>query len=402
MLFDLEKKIKNTIVHKMKNSDEILFSDTTLRDGEQTPGVFFGSEDKINIAKCLVELGVHSIDVGFPSCSEGEKKAIRAVVENIKGPIMTTLCRAKKQDIDDSYEVLKNVSSLKRGISIFLGSSPQQREKLGKTKQEIIEMAKESINYAKKYFKIISFSPEDASRTEPDFLVELYNEAVKLGVSNIGFTDTVGILDPEETVNYVKYINENVNGIEDVLFAIHFHNDLGMAVANSLAAIKTGYVNIFQGTVGGIGERSGNTAIEPVVMALKLKDYGKKTKINMEKFQEVSQLVQKLSGIKFSPFTPVIGKNIFRTEAGIHQDGILKNPETYEIFSPESVGVDKRELIIGKHSGRNAIFSKLRDLGYQVGNDGLSAEIKKYCDENGIIEDSKLIDFAREYEKKKI
>ncbi|MEK6951500.1 MAG: pyruvate carboxyltransferase, partial [Nanoarchaeota archaeon] len=264
---------KKQFVHYIKDSDEILVSDTTLRDGEQMPGVLFTPENKREIADYLTKMGVYSIDAGFPVCSEGERRAIKEIAKSSRGlinPIITTLSRAKREDIDASYETLSSLNRARRGISIFLGSSPQHRKKLGKEKEEIIEMTRDSINYAKGYFNIISFAPEDASRTELEFLIRLYETAIVAGVSCIGFTDTVGYLTPSKTKEYVNEINRNVTGIEDVLFAIHFHNDLGLAVANSLEAIKTGYVDIFQGTIAGIGERSGNTAIEPVVMALKL------------------------------------------------------------------------------------------------------------------------------------
>ncbi len=364
------------------------------------PEIFFTPEQKVEIANYLAKMGVHSIDAGFPICSKEERKAVKAVAENSKGlikPIITTLCRAKAEDIDASYNCLKSLSKIRGGVSIFLGSSPEHRKKLRKTKKEILEMTTYSIKYAQKYFDIISFSPEDASRTELDFLVELYNEAIKSGASNIGFTDTVGILTPNETKEKINYINKNTNGIEDVLFAIHFHNNLGLAVANSLAAIETGYVNIFQGTIGGIGEGSGNAPIEPVVVALNLKNYKKKTKIKTHMLQGAADLVERLSNLKFNPYTPIIGKNVFRTEAGIHQDGILKSPDTYEIFPPEYIGVKERKFIIGKHSGRNAIFTKLKELGYKINEEDRDKKekiynaIKDYCDTHGPISNSKLL-----------
>ena len=394
-LFNYAKK---EFIHYLKKNNEILVSDTTLRDGEQMPGVFYTPSQKLEIASYLAQMGVHSIDAGFPICSEGEKQGVKAIASNIsryKGirPIITTLSRAKKEDIDASYDCLKNLSKMRRGVSIFLGSSPQHRKKLGKEKKEILQLATDSINYAKQYFDIISFAPEDASRTELEFLVELYTEAIKAGASNIGFTDTVGILTPEETKSYVTHINKNVKGIEDVLFAIHFHNDLGLAVANSLAAIETGYVNVFQGTIGGIGERSGNTPIEPIVVALNLKDYPKKTKIKTQMLSGAYNLVKKFSQIPFSPFTPIVGDNIFKTEAGIHQDGILKSPDSYEIFPPEYVGVKKREFAIGKHSGRHAIFAKLEELecDFKCKEEEIYRDIKDYCDSHGSISDEKLL-----------
>ncbi len=389
MMNTLKNSIRKKIVHKLKNNNEILVSDTTLRDGEQMPEVFFTPEEKTEIAKYLKNLGVHSIDAGFPIVSEGERVAIKKVVKNVKGitkPVITTLSRAKKQDIDASYDVLKDLNVMRRGISIFLGSSPQHRRKLGKTKKEIVEMIRNSVEYAKNYFDIISFSPEDASRTEFEFLKEIYEQAIESGASAIGFTDTVGILTPEKTKEYINFIGRNVKGLEDVVLAVHFHNDLGLAVANTLEAIKTNYVSIFQGTIGGIGERSGNTAIEPVIMALEMHkdEYKKKTKIKTELLTESYNLVRRLSQIGFNPFNPIVGENIFRTEAGIHQDGILKNPDTYEIFSPEKVG-QSREFVIGKHSGRHAI------INIEGREEKIYSQVKNYCDNNGIISDSQLL-----------
>lgn len=401
MLNILQKKV----IHRIKESNEVLISDTTLRDGEQMPEVFFTPEQKVKIANYLADMGVYTIDAGFPVCSEGEKKCIKEVAENFRGiskglikPVITTLARAKKEDIDASYECLKRLR-IKKGISIFLGSSPQHREKLRKTKEEILEMAKDSINYAKQYFNIISFSPEDASRTELDFLNKLYKEVINAGASVIGFTDTVGILDPDETKKFVFEINKI--GLEEVLLAVHFHNDLGMAVANSLSAIETGYVNIFQGTIGGIGERSGNAQLEAVVMALELnKKYKKKTRIKTEMLTGAYELVKEFSKIGFSPFTPIVGENIFRTEAGIHQDGILKNPETYEIFPSERVG-RKREFVIGKHSGRHAVFTKFKELGYNIPvseQEKFYNAVKVHCDSHGCIYDFEK--FFKEYKIK--
>ena len=402
---------KKQVIHHIRNSNEILVSDTTLRDGEQMPFVFFTPSQKTEIANLLVKTGVHSIDAGFPICSEGEKQGIKAIVENAKKsylrPIITTLSRAKKEDIDASYECLQCLNKARRGISIFLGSSLEHRRKLGRSKQEIIEMTRDSVNYAKNFFEIVSFSPEDASRTELEFLVELYSEAIKAGASSIGFTDTVGILTPDETKNFIRHINKNVRGIENALFAVHFHNNLGLAVANTLAGIETGHINIFQGTVGGIGEGAGNTAIEPVVMALKLhkNEYKKYTKIKTEMFHELYKVVKKYSEIELSPFTPVVGENIFRTEAGIHQDGILKNPETYEIFPPEKVGIKKRVFVLGKHSGRHAIFLKLNELGYNLTkekNEKIYRNIKGYCDMHGAVSDSKLSEIIKGIENEHV
>ncbi len=379
----LTKIAKKAIIYEMKRNSLLYISDTTLRDGEQMPkGTLFPYE-KVEIAKYLEKIGVHSIDAGFPASCYSEIESVRDVAKEVKKPIITALCRAKNEDIDSAYEALKDKAFNRRGVSIFIGSSLQHREhKLNKSKSEIIDLATKAIQYASKYFAIVSFSPEDASRTEPDFLVELYEKAIEAGAGNIGFTDTVGILNPETTREYVLEICERVKNFDKSLFAIHFHNDLGMAVANSLAAIKTGYVDIFQGTLLGVGERAGNASLEQVVLATSLSldnNYPKKSGIELTGLRDACEIVARYMGIKIPMYQPIVGENIFRTEAGIHQHGILQNPDTYEIYSPNIIGAE-REFVLGKHSGSHAVERFLKQNDLNMTNEKFALVYKKFKD----------------------
>lgn len=356
--------VKQVVIQHHRRSGKVLFSDTTLRDGEQMPGASLEPNEKLRIAHGLAEFGVHSIDAGFPASSAQDIAAIQLMIGELKGPVLTALCRTIEQDIDAADEALKGQPVPKRGVSLFCGTSPLHREaKLNKSKAEILEIIARTVRYATERFEIVAFSPEDASRTEPEFLVEAYQVAIKAGATTIGFPDTVGILTPEMTREKLRHLRAEVQGINNVLFAVHFHNDLGLAVANTLAAIQEG-ANIVQGTITGIGERAGNTALEEVAIAMSLHpdQYGDLGKLNLEKLVPLCRQVAELTGIPLVPQKPVAGPNIFATGAGIHQDGLLKNPETYLPYLPDRVGGDEIHLVLGRHSGKHAVQSRLREL----------------------------------------
>jgi 2-isopropylmalate synthase len=359
--------VKQVVISHHQRSNAVLFSDTTLRDGEQMPGATLEPEDKLRIAHALEEAGVHSLDAGFPASSESDCEAIRKMVDEIRKPVLTCLCRTTYGDVDAADKVLKGHPIHKRGVSLFCGTSPLHREyKLNKSKDEILNLIADTVSYAAERLAIVAFSPEDASRTEPEFLCQCYQAAIDAGATTIGFPDTVGILTPDKARDYVRQIFEDVPNISKALLAVHFHNDLGLAVANTLACIEEG-AHVVQCTINGLGERAGNASLEEVAMALALHEdqYGRTAKIDTTKLAPLCQLVAELTGIPLALNKPVGGSNIFATEAGIHQDGLLKNPDTYLPFRPEKVGAEGIRLVLGRHSGRRAVAHHLEDLGFQ-------------------------------------
>ena len=344
------------------------FSDTTLRDGEQMPGASLQPTEKVAIARALAEAGVSSIDAGFPASAPSEIEAIQRIVREVPGCSISALCRTLPGDIDKAWEALSEARPNARSVSLFLGTSPLHREyKLRRSVPELLHLVRTSVEYARNEFAIVSFSPEDASRTEPDVLWQFYREAIDAGASVVGFPDTVGVLDPGGVRNAIRSIQDNVPNLDRARLAVHFHNDLGLATANTLAALREG-VSIVQCTVNGIGERAGNTAFEEVVMAIALhgREWKLQTKISVDKLWNLGQLVSQLTGIPIPANKAVLGRNIFTTEAGIHQDGLLKNPDTYLPFRPELVGAPELRLVLGKHSGRAAFADRLAALGYTL------------------------------------
>ncbi|WP_437230042.1 homocitrate synthase/isopropylmalate synthase family protein [Planctomicrobium sp. SH661] len=363
-----KNRIKREIIRHHRRSGTLLFSDTTLRDGEQMPGATLEPHEKLRIAQALEALGVHSLDAGFPASSTADVEAIKMMVPVIKRPVLTALCRTLPDDIQQADEALAGRPQHKRGVSLFCGTSPLHREhKLQKSRTEILKLVCNAIAFAAERFEIIAFSPEDASRTEPDFLKEIYEAAIDAGATTVGFPDTVGILTPEKSRDAIRRIQDEVSNLDRALLAVHFHNDLGLAVANTLAAIQEG-VNVVQGTMNGIGERAGNTALEQVALTMSLHpdEYGEPERIDLTQLAPLCKLVAELSGIPIPVNQPVAGDNIFATEAGIHQDGLLKHPDTYLPFRPERVGAGEIQLVLGRHSGRRAVRHRLEELGFQV------------------------------------
>ena len=390
----VKNSIRRTIIGHHRRSGVVLFSDTTLRDGEQMPGATLRPEDKVEIAHALAEAGVHSLDAGFPACAPSEIEAIRQIVEQVQGPVITALCRTMPADVDAAAEALCNASQLRRGVSLFLATSPIHREhKLGKSKGQILDILTSSLAYARQTFDIVAFSPEDASRTEIDFLCEVYREAIDAGATTVGFPDTVGFLTPEKVRKIIRTLQDRVPNFERALLAVHFHNDLGLATANTLAALEEG-ANIVQCTVNGIGERAGNASLEEVVMALTLHadQYKRKLKINPAKLTSLSRLVAERTGVAVAANKAVVGDNIFATEAGIHQDGLLKHQDTYLPFRPEVVGADGIRLVLGKHSGRRAVVDRLFHMGHELSDrqiDRLIDRIKSL--DKGVSVDDELL-----------
>ena len=390
--------VKHAVISHHRRSDTVLFSDTTLRDGEQMPGATLEPDEKLQIAQALEATGVHSLDAGFPASSQADIDAIRRMVGVIKGPVLTALCRTIRGDVDAADEALEGNPRHKRGVSLFCGTSPLHREhKLKKDKSQVRDLIIDTVGYAAEKFDIVAFSPEDASRTEREFLVECYREAIAAGASTIGFPDTVGVLTPEKARDTIRYIQDNVPDIGKALLAVHFHNDLGLAVANTLACVQEG-ANVVQCTVNGIGERAGNASLEEVAMSLALHpdQYGVKIKIDTSKLYDLTQLVAELTGIGLSPMKPVGGDNIFATEAGIHQDGLLKNPDTYLPYRPGKVGAPGVRLVIGRHSGRRAVAHRLHELGVELSDEQVMGVLEgiKEVPKDVPIDDDLLKDLA--------
>jgi len=371
--------VKEQVIRHHKRSGVLMFSDTTLRDGEQMPGATLDPDDKLRIARALEALGIHSLDAGFPASSQADVIAIKKMVPEVKSLVLTALCRTVKSDIDAADEALDGRAIHKRGVSLFCGTSPLHRQyKLQKSETEILKLIVDAVQYATERFEIVTIGPEDASRTELPYLCEVLKEAIAAGATSIGFTDTVGILTPDRTRDMIRYIQDHVPNLDKALFGVHFHNDLGLAVANTLVAVQEG-VNVVQGTINGIGERAGNIPLEEVAIAMDLNQdlYGPPGKLDMTKLVSTCRLVADLTGIPIPVNKPVAGDNLFATEAGIHQDGLLKHPDTYLPYRPERIGADGIRLVLGRHSGRRAVAQRLEELGLRPSDDQVALVLQR-------------------------
>ena len=340
--------------------------DTTLRDGEQTPGVNFSFDERLSIAKQLEKWGVDVIEAGFPASSTGSFKSVEAISKALTTTAVCGLARCKKSDIDAVYEATK--CAAKPRVHVFIATSPiHLQHKLKMTQEEVLASIKEHVSYAKSLFDIVQFSPEDASRTDQEFLIKSVQTAVDAGATIINIPDTVGYSYPSEYGAIFKSLITNIKAENEIIYSAHCHDDLGMAVANSLAAIENGAKRI-EGTVNGIGERAGNTSLEEIALALYVRKdhYGIETKIKLEQTKLTSDLISRYAGIRVPRNKAIVGQNAFSHESGIHQDGVLKNPETYEIMTPQLVGISKNELPLGKLSGKHAFAEKLKTLGYDI------------------------------------
>ncbi|MDD2269496.1 MAG: 2-isopropylmalate synthase [Eubacteriales bacterium] len=354
--------------------------DTTLRDGEQAPGCSMNLDEKVEIAKQLELLGVDIIEAGFAISSPGDFKSVEIVAGVIKNSRVASLARAVQKDIDTAYEAVKNAVSPR--IHVFLATSPiHMQHKLKMTPDQVIERIKNSVSYAKTLCSDIQFSAEDAMRSDKEFLALAVQTAIEAGAAVVNIPDTVGYITPEEMYSRIRYLYETVKGIEKVDVAVHCHNDLGMAVANSLAGVKAGARQV-ECTINGIGERAGNAALEEVVMALKTRKpfFGCESRIDTKQINRTSKLVYNIIGHTPAINKPIIGANAFAHEAGIHQHGVLADKSTYEIMVPEEIGITKNNLVIGKHSGKHAIADKIRELGYTFDENQLASYYEKIID----------------------
>ncbi len=362
----------------MKKKRKVLIFDTTLRDGEQSPGASLTIREKLRIARQLVKLGVDCIEAGFPAASEGDRRAVAAVAAEIKDTGVAALARCLPGDIETAARALAKAARPR--IHVFLATSRIHREfKLGKAKEEIVRQAAASVRTARKYFDEVEFSPEDASRTELNFLAEVVGEVIAAGAGTVNIPDTVGYSTPEEYGGIISYLKENVPDISRAVISVHCHNDLGLAVANSLSAVRAGAGQV-ECTINGLGERAGNASLEEIVMAMKVrKDFwGVTTGINTRQIFKTSRLVSHLTGIAVQRNKAIVGENAFAHEAGIHQDGVLKERTTYEIMRPRDVGVPRSRLVLGKHSGRHAFRDRLQDMGYRLSDGEIELAFEKF------------------------
>lgn len=386
---------------------KIQFFDTTLRDGEQTPGVNFNTNEKVQIALQLEKWGVDTIEAGFPIASQGDFEAVEAIAEKMTTMTVAALARCQKKDIDCAYDALKLAKFPQ--IHVFLATSDvHMKFKLKMTREEVLASIKEHVSYAKEKFEVVQFSPEDATRTEKAFLLEAVQTAVDAGATIINVPDTVGYSNPQEYGALFAYLIENIQSEEEIIYSSHCHDDLGMATANSLAAIENG-ANRVEGAVNGIGERAGNTALEEVAVALHIRKdhYQCEANIVLNETKRTSDIVARLSGYAVPKNKAVVGGNAYAHESGIHQDGVLKNPETYEIITPQLVGVHTNSLPLGKLSGRHAFTTKMAELGYTLSDEEVKKLFKKFkelADKKKQITDEDLIalqaDVVRRSEEK--
>ena len=357
---------------------KIKIFDTTLRDGEQSPGASMNTSEKLNLARQLARLGVDVIEAGFPIASEGDFEAVKAIAQEIKGVEIAGLARANEKDIYRAYSAVKY--SEKPVIHTFIATSDiHLKYKLKMTREDLYEKAVSMVKYAKSFTESIEFSAEDATRTDMNFLCEVIEGVIAAGATTVNIPDTVGFATPFEFYDFIKNIRERVKGIKNIILSVHCHNDLGLGVANSLAAIQAG-VGQVECTINGIGERAGNAALEEIVMALDVRKdiYNAATNINTAEIYRSSQLLTHITGISVQPNKAIVGKNAFAHEAGIHQDGVLKEKTTYEIMTPERVGRQSNDLVLGKHSGKHAFKEKLESLGYLLNDKEIEDAFVKF------------------------
>ncbi|HLQ12148.1 MAG TPA: 2-isopropylmalate synthase [Steroidobacteraceae bacterium] len=346
--------------------DRVLIFDTTLRDGEQSPGCTMTQPEKLRLARALADLGVDVIEAGFPAASRGDWESVHAVAREVQGPIIAALARCTRDDIEKAARALEPAP--RRRLHLVLATSAIHRQyKLNMAQDEIVRSAVAAIRIAREFCEDVEFSPEDASRTELDFLAEVVEAAVEAGATTINIPDTVGYTVPDEFGELFRYLRQNVRGIDKVCLSVHCHDDLGMAVANSLTAVVAGARQI-ECTINGIGERAGNCSLEEVVMALATRSqfFNLKTGVQTNRLYPVSRLLASITGQPIPRNKAVIGENAFSHEAGIHQHGMLQNRSTYEIMRPEDVGVPRSSLVLGKHSGRHAFRERVRELGFEL------------------------------------
>src|SRR6202022_3441557 len=380
----------------------ITIFDTTLRDGEQSPGCSMNHQEKLRLAHQLDRLGVDVIEAGFPIASEGDFEAVRGIAAIVRRPIIAALARACRPDIERAWQALQGAARPR--IHVFLATSDIHLQyKLRMTRDECLAQARDAVRLAKSLCDDVEFSPEDATRTDPDFLYRVLDAVVGARATTVNIPDTVGYTMPAEFGDLIATMLRRVGGIEKVTISAHCHNDLGLAVANTLAAIAAGARQV-ECTINGIGERAGNASLEEIVMAMRVRPdrYPYETSIVGEHLFGASQLLSEITGVPVQPNKAITGRNAFAHEAGIHQDGVLKNPLTYEIMTPQSVGVPDSTLVLGKHSGRHALAMRCEQLGYQFDRRALDDIYRRFvrlADKIKHVEDHHLLELIRDTHK---
>jgi len=359
-------------------SEKIHIFDTTLRDGEQSPGASMNIDEKLAMARQLARLGVDVIEAGFPAASEGDFEAVKQVAAEVRGPEIAGLARTARDDIDRAWEAVREAATPR--LHIFVATSDLHIEKkLQKTREQVLEDALDAVRYSCSLTDNVEFSAEDATRSDPDYLAEIFREVIAAGAKIINIPDTVGYTVPHEYYDLITGLRKKAPELDNVVISVHCHNDLGLAVANSIAAIRAGARQI-ECTVNGIGERAGNTSLEEIVMALRTRhdDLPYYTDIVTEQIYPSSRMLVSITGIPVQPNKAIVGDNAFAHEAGIHQDGVLKEKKTYEIMTPESVGRASNKLVLGKHSGRHAFRDRLDQLGFELAEDEFKRVFKHF------------------------
>ena len=384
----------------MTDKNRVVIFDTTLRDGEQSPGATMSHDEKLEIAGLLDDMGVDIIEAGFPIASEGDFEAVSAIAKRTKNAVICGLSRANFRDIDRCWEAVQHAKRPR--IHTFIGTSPLHRAIPNLNKDEMAERIHDTVTHARNLCDNVQWSPMDATRTKWDYLCRVVEIAIKAGATTINIPDTVGYTAPVESADLIRNLIATVPGADDVVFATHCHNDLGMATANSLAAVEGGARQI-ECTINGLGERAGNTALEEVVMAMKVRHdiMPFTTGIDATKLMHISRRVATVSGFNVQYNKAIVGKNAFAHESGIHQDGMLKNAETFEIMRPEDVGLTETNLVMGKHSGRAALRSKLKELGFDLGDNQLKdvfVRFKALADRKKEVFEDDLIALMRDQE----
>src|SRR5271157_4214993 len=383
----------------MPERARITVFDTTLRDGEQSPGCSMNQQEKLRLAHQLDGLGVDVIEAGFPIASDGDFEGVKAIAAVVRRPVIAGLARACRPDIERAWEALKDAAHPR--IHVFLATSDIHLQyKLRITRDQCVSQARDAVRLAKSLCDDVEFSPEDATRTDPEFLCSVLEAVVEAGATTLNIPDTVGYTVPSEFGELITTIRKQVKGIEKVTISAHCHNDLGMAVANALAAVAAGARQV-ECTINGIGERAGNASLEEIVMAMRTRpdQYPYDTGVASEQIFAASQLLSEITGVSVQPNKAIIGRNAFAHEAGIHQDGMIKNPRTYEIMTPQSVGVPNTRLVLGKHSGRHALGQRCEELGFQFDRPALDAIYKKFvvlADKIKTVENHHLLALIRE------
>jgi 2-isopropylmalate synthase len=375
------------------HGNTVLIFDTTLRDGEQSPGATLNTEEKLDIAQQLARLGVDIIEAGFPAASPGDLEAVRQIAQTvgrtprpgkngglIAPPTIAGLARANKGDIDKAWQAVQG--AVRPRIHTFLATSDIHMEhKLRMSRDEVLETVGDMVQYASSLCSDVEFSPEDAGRSDPDFLVKVLEVAIQAGATTLNIPDTVGYTTPEEYGALIRHLREHVPGGKDVIFSLHCHNDLGLATANTLAGVQAG-ARQMEVTLNGIGERAGNTSLEETVMAIHVRKpvFGLETNINTTEIHRASDMVSRYTGMVIQPNKAIVGANAFAHEAGIHQDGMLKHKRTYEIMDASTIGLHQSRLVLGKHSGRNALRTKLEQMGYHLNPEELKEIFRRFKD----------------------